>query len=63
MLGFGTMRYSEVHGHLPLMKRKKSGAFTYDESLESVVISQREGEKAASNVHATPANATILESL
>jgi hypothetical protein len=70
MLGFMTMRYSEVHGHLPLMKGKKAAmvdSSPENGSLESVVVrrgdEERGGEKTVSNVHAMASNRTMEETV
>jgi hypothetical protein len=66
MLGFMVMRYSEVHGHLPLMKGKKTAVVDSSPesgSLSSVVVRRGDGEKAASNVHAVASNRTIEETV
>jgi hypothetical protein len=70
MLGFMTMRYSEVHGHLPLMKGKKTAmvdSLPENGSLEGVVVrrgdEEKGGEKAVSNVHAVASNLTIEETV
>jgi hypothetical protein len=70
MLGFMVMRYSEVHGHLPLMKGKKTAMVDSSPesgSLSSVVVrrgdGEKAGEKAVSNVHAVASNRTIEETV
>ena len=66
MLGFMTMRYSEVHGHLPLMKGKKTAmadSSPENGSWDSVVVrradEEKAGEKAVSDVHPVASNLTI----
>jgi hypothetical protein len=70
MLGFVTMRYSEVYGHLPLMKGKKTAMVDSSPesgSLASAVVrrgdEEKGGEKAVSNVHAVASNRTIEETV
>jgi hypothetical protein len=69
MLGFMTMRYSEVHGHLPLMKGKKTAmvdSSPENGSWDRVVRrgdEEKSGEKAVSNVHAVASNLTIEETV
>jgi hypothetical protein len=70
MLGFMTMRYSEVHGHLPLMKGKKTAMIDSSPdngSLESVVVrrgdEEKGGEKTVSDVHAVASSRTIEETV
>jgi hypothetical protein len=74
MLGFMTMRYTEVHGHLPLMKGKKTAMIDSSPgngSLESVVVRRVDeekgegegGKKGVSEVHAVASERTIVETV
>jgi hypothetical protein len=72
MLGFMVMRYSEVHGHLPLMKGKKTAmvdSSPQNGSLESVVVKRGDeekgegGKKDVSEVHAVASDRTIEETV
>ena len=51
------MRYSEVHGHWPLMKPKRESSTPDSGSSEAVVVESegnKGGEKAMETVRATP---------
>jgi high-affinity iron transporter len=50
ILGFLTMRYSEVHGHLPLMKPKKKEVCALDSGSVNVVKVDSEEKKSAVEV-------------
>lgn len=58
ILGFMAMRYSEVHGHWPLMKPKKKEPKSLDSgSSEGVVVENKEvkgGEKVVETARAMP---------
>lgn len=55
MLGFCTMRYSEVHGHWPLMKPKKKDTLTPDSGSLGGAVFENEKKGGVETTRATPA--------